>query len=41
MGARFIVPSANICDPALLPKPALHIFYNRRVADVDDDLPKF
>ena len=36
-----IVPSANILDPALVPKPALHIFYNSRLADIDDDLPKF
>jgi hypothetical protein len=41
MPKLIIVPSANILDPALVPKPALHIFYDSRVADVDDDLPKF
>ncbi len=36
-----IVPSKNILDSIVLPKPSLHVFYHRRVADVDDDLPKF
>jgi hypothetical protein len=41
MPKLIIIPSANILDPAFVPKPSLHIFYNRRVADIDDDLPKF
>ena len=35
-----IIPSANIRDAALVPDPALHIFYNSRVSDIGDDLPK-
>ncbi len=35
-----IVPSENIRDKALIPNPCLHIFYDRRVADVQDSLPK-
>ena len=33
-----IVPTANLAGPA--PAPSRHIYYARRVADVDDDLPK-
>lgn len=36
-----IVPSASIADSALVPEPALHIFYDKRVANVDDELPKY
>jgi len=36
-----IVPSANFPDPAVLPGPALHIFYDRRVADAEDSLPRY
>ena len=36
-----IVPSANIRDASVLPTPSLHVFYHRRVADIDDGLPKF
>ncbi len=36
-----IVPSQNIRDDALLPEPSMHVFYNSRVAEVDDDLPKY
>jgi len=35
-----IVPSANIQDKTFIPKPSLHIFYDKRVADVQDNLPK-
>lgn len=41
MPALVIIPSANLADPALVPPAALHIFYNRRQADVDDGLPKY
>jgi hypothetical protein len=34
------VPSRNIPDPHALPAPAMHIFYHRRLADIEDDLPK-
>ncbi len=36
-----IVPSKNIVDPNILPEPALHVFYDTRVHDVNDDLPKY
>jgi hypothetical protein len=34
------VPSANHPDPAALPAPAMRMFYNSRVADAEDDLPR-
>jgi hypothetical protein len=34
------VPSQNFENPADLPKPGCHIFYERRVADIDDSSPK-
>jgi hypothetical protein len=34
------VPARNVRAPDLLPQPAVHVFYHRRVKDVDDDLPK-
>lgn len=36
-----IVPTANILDANLVPEPSLHIFYDRRVDDVQDTLPKY
>lgn len=35
------VPAANFPQGSDLPEPALHMFYHRRVADIDDDLPKY
>jgi hypothetical protein len=35
-----IIPSAIIHDKAFTPEPSLHIFYDKRVADIQDDLPK-
>ncbi|MEH6346129.1 MAG: GFA family protein [Bermanella sp.] len=35
-----IIPSRNIADTSLTPEPMTHIFYDQRVADVDDGLPK-
>lgn len=35
-----IVPVANIADSAELPDPALHIFYDMRVRDAVDDVPR-
>jgi hypothetical protein len=37
---RRIRPSQNFGNSAGLPEPACHIFYERRVADVDDSIPK-
>lgn len=34
------VPSKNIDDQSLIPEPSLHIFYDTRVKDIDDNLPK-
>jgi hypothetical protein len=34
------VPAQNIRDRKTLPAPATHIFYHRRVKDIEDDLPK-
>lgn len=36
----FFIPSRTFDRPELLPAPAMHAFYNRRVADVPDTLPK-
>ena len=36
-----IVPSRNIDDKALIPELSLHIFYDTRVADIQDELPKY
>lgn len=41
MPALVVIPTANLSDPSLAPQSALHIFYNRRQADVDDGLPKY
>jgi hypothetical protein len=41
MPRLIIIPTANILDSVIVPGPSLHIFYDRRVADVDDGLPKF
>lgn len=35
-----VVPSYNIQEVGVLPKPVLHMFYNRRKADVENSLPK-
>ncbi|MDX1498066.1 MAG: GFA family protein [Salinisphaeraceae bacterium] len=36
-----IVPNQNVQDASLLPEPQLHAFYDSRVADVEDGLPKY
>ncbi len=36
-----MVPVGNIAAPEILPDPAVHIFYESRVCDVDDPLPKY
>jgi len=36
-----LVPTSNYPDVSALPKPTMHLFYNRRVEDMDDDLPKY
>lgn len=34
------VPTRAFADPSTLPAPRMHLFYHRRVRDIDDDLPK-
>lgn len=41
MPKLIIVPTANIRETAMVPAPSLHIFYDTRVAEVDDGLPKY
>lgn len=41
MPRLIVVPAENITEPALLPESACHIFYDRRVADVDDGIRKY
>ncbi len=31
----------NIEDKAFVPEPSIHIFYDTRVADIQDELPKY
>jgi hypothetical protein len=38
--ALAFVPSQNFPRPAELPLPDCHIFYDRRVADISDSIPK-
>ncbi len=40
VGNLILIPTTNYPDVAALPKPSMHLFYNRRVEDIDDDLPK-
>lgn len=35
-----LVPTTNYPDIVALPDPSMHLFYNRRVKNIDDDLPK-
>ncbi|UTW47270.1 GFA family protein [Bacterioplanoides sp. SCSIO 12839] len=35
-----IVPTKNLSGDCVLPEPAFHMFYENRVADADDTLPK-
>ena len=40
-GNLILVPTTNYPDGTALPKPTMHLFYNRRVNDINDDLPKY
>lgn len=35
------VPVKLIADKSIVPAPSLHIFYDKRAADIDDSLPKY
>ncbi|QIZ76876.1 GFA family protein [Ferrimonas lipolytica] len=36
-----VVPTANIKQEQYIPRPSLHIFYDKRVAEIDDSLDKY
>ena len=36
-----IVPSHNIDDKAFVPDASFHVFYDKRVSDIQDELPKY
>lgn len=36
-----IIPTANLADSSNVPDAQMHVFYNRRVNDADDQLPKY
>ena len=36
-----MVPVKNVADKEMLPEPWAHIFYDKRVCDADDELPKY
>ena len=40
-GALVFIPTDNYPDKSALPEPTMHLFYNRRITDVDDTLPKY
>lgn len=40
-GNLILIPSENYPNKDALPKPSMHLFYNRRVRDVEDNLPKY
>jgi hypothetical protein len=35
------IPASNFENQATLPEPQMHIFYDRRLTDYQDDLPKY
>lgn len=41
LGQLVLLPTMNILDQKFLPPPSMHLFYHRRVVDVEDDLPKY
>lgn len=36
-----IIPSVNFREAGFLPPPAMHIFYEKRIADIQDALPRY
>ena len=36
-----MIPTGNFKRPDVLPRPAAHLFYEHRVADAHDDLPRY
>lgn len=39
--AMVLIPASNFADSSVLPAPVCHMFYHRRQADADDQLPKY
>jgi len=35
-----VVPTENIGEKCFVPEPSMHVFYDTRVSDIEDDLPK-
>lgn len=35
------IPSSNYAQPEALPEPSLHMFYHRRLENIDDQVPKY
>lgn len=40
-GALMLVPTDNYPNVDALPDPTMHLFYDSRVEDIEDDLPKY
>lgn len=40
-GNLILIPTDNYPNAAALPEPTMHLFYNRRVEDMNDNLPKY
>lgn len=40
IGDLTILPAQTLHSAERMPKPAFHMFYNRRIKDIADDLPK-
>ena len=41
LGNITLLPGFNYVDSGILPMPKAHLFYHRRVEDVDDGVPKY
>ncbi|WP_353142561.1 GFA family protein [Acinetobacter pragensis] len=41
VGQLVFIPTANLKDPIQIEEPSMHIFYHRRVQDINDGLPKY
>lgn len=41
LGQLVFIPTPNLKDISALKEPSMHLFYHRRVKDVDDNLPKY
>lgn len=39
--ALTFIPTGNFVNATALPEPCMHVFYEKRVADAEDDLPRY